>query len=45
MKANQPYLGLVFNVPAFLLWFTDKKNNLLFFSIENKKAIFEQWDA
>ena len=41
MKANQPNLGVEFNVPAFLLWFTDKIK-LIFFSIENKKVIFER---
>ena len=44
MKANQPNLGLEFNVPASLLWFKDKIK-MIFFSIENKRIIFEQWDA
>jgi hypothetical protein len=43
-KANQPILGIEFNVPAFLLWFSDKIK-MIFFSIENKRIIFEQWDV
>ena len=44
MKANQPNLVFEFNVLASLLWFKDKIK-MIFFSIENKRIIFEQWDA
>ena len=44
MKAYQPILGVEFNVPAFLGWIMDKIK-MIFFSIENKRIIFEQWDA